>query len=124
MAVSRRLRILCTASAAVALLGACGDKDDGPPTLRVDAVDIDYDRDTYEAAPGPATLEFRNRGSLAHNIVFRDAPGAPVASGIEEFLPAGADATYEVDLVPGEYAFYCSVPGHEAAGMVGTLVVG
>ena len=33
--------------------------------------------------------------------------------GIALFTPA----------MPGIYAFYCSVPGHRAAGMVGTLIV-
>ena len=99
------------------LFGACGDNGEGSASVRIDGVDIDYDRDVYEAEPGPTTIEFRNRGSLAHNIVFREAAGAPAASGEDDFLPAGQNATYEVELVAGEYEFYCSVPGHEAAGM-------
>jgi uncharacterized cupredoxin-like copper-binding protein len=55
--------------------------------------------------------------------VFRDVEGAPDSVGGEEFLPAGQTLNFDVELVAGEYEFYCSVPGHEAAGMVGTLVV-
>ena len=31
--------------------------------------------------------------------------------------------TIPADAEPGEYQFYCSVPGHAQAGMVGTLVI-
>lgn len=123
MGVSLRRRHLLAVVASAALLGACGD-DDGAGSLRIDGIDIDYDRDVYETAPGEATLEFRNRGSLAHNIVFREGVDAPVASGVDDFVPAGQNVDYDVVLVAGDYEFYCSVPGHEAAGMVGTLVVG
>ncbi len=105
------------------LLVGCGGGDD-TSTLRIDGVDIDYDKDVYEAEPGPITLEFRNRGALAHNIVFEEAEGAPVAAGVDDFLAAGESASYELDLTPGEFPFFCSVPGHLEAGMVGTLVVG
>jgi len=36
--------------------------------------------------------------------------------------PGGA-STVTADLKPGTYTFYCPVPGHEAAGMKGTLTV-
>jgi plastocyanin len=126
MTAPTRIRTLSiTAALAGALLvGACGaDDDGGDNTLRIDGVDIRYDSDTYESDAGPIRIEFRNRGSLAHNIVFRNAAGAPSASGEKEFVEAGKEQSFEVDLVSGEYAFYCSVPGHEAAGMVGSLVV-
>ncbi len=35
----------------------------------------------------------------------------------------GATSTVEVDLKAGEYAFYCSVPGHREGGMEGKLTV-
>ena len=35
----------------------------------------------------------------------------------------GGTRTLTLTLPPGTYTFYCSVPGHEAAGMKGTLTV-
>lgn len=46
---------------------------------------------------------------------------------IHEVLPSGStDAvtiTIPEDAEPGEYVFYCSVPGHREAGMEGTLII-
>lgn len=114
-----------TACCAVALLTGCGGDDDGTATLRIDAIDGDYDRDVYEVGPGPVTLEFRNLSSSGHNIVFRDVPGAPDAPGLRHPLMLAGESprTFELELVEGEFEFFCSVPGHERVGMVGTLVV-
>jgi uncharacterized cupredoxin-like copper-binding protein len=35
----------------------------------------------------------------------------------------GGKSVASADLKPGQYTFYCSVDGHEAAGMTGTLTV-
>jgi plastocyanin len=35
----------------------------------------------------------------------------------------GGVSTVSATLKPGKYVFYCTVPGHEAAGMKGTLIV-
>jgi uncharacterized cupredoxin-like copper-binding protein len=35
----------------------------------------------------------------------------------------GGKSTVTLKLKPGKYSFYCPVPGHEQAGMKGTLVV-
>ena len=36
---------------------------------------------------------------------------------------SGGSDTLTVKLKPGTYTFYCPVPGHEQAGMKGTLTV-
>ncbi len=106
----------------VSILAACAGDDAN--TLRIDGIDVSYEELEYEHAPGQFTLEFRNEGQLAHNIVFEPVEGGPVAAGENEYLLAGDSARYELDLRAGEYAFYCSVPGHREAGMAGTLVIG
>ena len=35
----------------------------------------------------------------------------------------GGTSKVTANLKPGTYEFYCSVPGHEAGGMKGTLTV-
>jgi uncharacterized cupredoxin-like copper-binding protein len=35
----------------------------------------------------------------------------------------GGTKSVSVNLKAGKYTFYCSVPGHRAGGMVGTLTV-
>ena len=34
-----------------------------------------------------------------------------------------ASQSKKIDLKPGKYTFYCSIPGHRAQGMEGTLTV-
>jgi len=71
------------------------------------------------ATPGRVTLRMRNAASVPHDIAIRGAGGnqvGPVVSG-------GGVSTVTATLKPGTYTFYCSVDGHEAAGMKGTLTV-
>jgi hypothetical protein len=78
--------------------------------------------------PGPSvtltvaagdTIEVANVGTADHNFTVE-------ALGIDVDLPPGESATVTIpaETAPGEYEFICNVPGHAAAGMVGTLIVG
>ncbi len=76
---------------------------------------------TATAKAGTVTIDMKNPSSS----------GVPHAIAIEgngvdqdgETVQPGGSSTVTVTLKPGTYSFYCPVPGHEAAGMKGTLVV-
>jgi len=71
------------------------------------------------APPGQLSVESPNESSVDHNI-------AVEGNGVDEVGPVvkdGGVSEVQVDLEPGEYAFYCSVEGHREGGMEGTLTV-
>jgi uncharacterized cupredoxin-like copper-binding protein len=70
------------------------------------------------AQAGTITLRSVNPQVVPHNISI-DAPD-PVEG---EVVTDGGVSEITVELEPGTYEFYCSVPGHREAGMVGTLTV-
>jgi uncharacterized cupredoxin-like copper-binding protein len=71
------------------------------------------------ATAGKVTLRMRNMSSTPHDIAIS---GAGV-SQIGPIVSGGGVSTVSASLKPGKYTFYCSVPGHRQAGMVGTLTV-
>ncbi len=72
------------------------------------------------AKAGKVTIEFVNPQSLIHDVAIEDSSGGEV--GKTELIADDSDST-TVDLKPGSYTFYCTVPGHREAGMEGTLTV-
>ncbi|HET7055295.1 MAG TPA: cupredoxin domain-containing protein, partial [Thermomicrobiales bacterium] len=62
------------------------------------------------------TLHAVNSGALPHTLTIPDV-------GDTGEVVAGASFDLNVNLPPGEYPFHCAIPGHEAAGMVGKLIV-
>ncbi|MDQ5895816.1 MAG: hypothetical protein QG596_2077 [Actinomycetota bacterium] len=79
-----------------------------------------YDTTELTAKAGKATIDFTNDSPVGHDVVVEDADGNEVASTP---VITGDSAIAEFDAKPGEYTFYCSLPGHEEAGMKGTLTV-
>jgi uncharacterized cupredoxin-like copper-binding protein len=57
---------------------------------------------------------------VEHNMTVASSSGAVVG---ETPTFHGASKTVSLNLKPGTYKFYCSVPGHRQAGMEGTLTV-
>jgi plastocyanin len=82
--------------------------------------DLAYTTTSASAKAGKVTVEFNNPQALTHDVAIEDSNGKEV--GKTELIASGEDST-TVDLEPGTYTFYCSVPGHREAGMEGTLTV-
>jgi plastocyanin len=79
-----------------------------------------YTTTSATAKPGKVTVDFINPQALTHDVAIETSSGEEV--GKTELIASGSDTT-TVDLKPGAYTFYCSVPGHRDAGMEGTLTV-
>jgi uncharacterized cupredoxin-like copper-binding protein len=68
---------------------------------------------------GSYAFEVKNDGHIPHDFVVQ-------GNGVDERTPTiqpGKSATVNVDLKPGTYDVYCSVPGHKQAGMDVKLTV-
>jgi plastocyanin len=81
---------------------------------------LSFDATTLTAASSHVTIDFTNRSPVTHNLTIANASGK-VLGATPTFN--GATKALTLDLPPGTYTFYCSVPGHEQAGMKGTLTV-
>ena len=79
-----------------------------------------YDTTTLSAGSSQVTIDFTNHSPLGHNVTIANAKGT-VLGHTPTFT--GGTKVLTLDLPPGTYTFYCSVPGHEMAGMKGTLTV-
>lgn len=82
--------------------------------------ELAYTTTKASAKAGNVTVDFNNPQSLTHDVAIEDSSGKEV--GKTELIGEGETST-SVDLKPGTYTFYCTVPGHREAGMEGTLTV-
>ena len=113
--------------ASVLVLAACGGGSDGgyvepkgPPveTLRMEAGNLFFKPKPETSPPGIIRIDLVNVQTGVHNLVLEGVPGFRV-----EVAGKGDEDSAKVELEPGTYTYYCSLPGHRAAGMEGTLTV-
>jgi uncharacterized cupredoxin-like copper-binding protein len=108
-------------------LASVGSKPKGTAKEKAGVLDIPvnaagglaYQFASAEASPGSVTVESKNPEPIGHNI-------AVEGNGLDQKGPVvqgGGVSKVTVDLKPGSYTFYCSVPGHREGGMVGKLTV-
>lgn len=142
--MKNRLVLVSLLMLTAALLAACsGSTSSNSPTeIMVQASRMTYQPAMIEVTAGqPVKLTFQNMDSVDHDLSIMEFPmvmmGAtqePMAGhdmgGLTEVpelhmaaLMNQASVLEIMPSKPGTYEFFCTVAGHKAAGMVGTLVV-
>ena len=139
--MTRRLFLLLfTVLALTVVVSACGGDDDDDaaeePAATEDTTthengggghivltadpggELSFDQTELTASAGEVTIELVNESTTPHNVEVE-------GNGVEEVSETITESTTELTLTlePGEYEFYCAVPGHREAGMEGTLTV-
>jgi plastocyanin len=139
--MTRRILLLMLAVVALSLaVAACGGDDDdeadepaaeettgdttgggGGTTLELAADPggaLAFDQTELTAPAGEVTIHLTNDAQIPHNVEVE-------GNGVEEVSDTitGSDTSLTLTLEPGEYEFYCAIPGHREGGMEGTLTV-
>ena len=96
---------------------AAGEAPDAATTQNVTSFDIYFEpKEITIPANTDVPFTLPNDGAAAHNFSIDEL-------GIDVDLPPGSTEETVINAPPGTYEYYCNVPGHKQAGMVGTLVV-
>lgn len=141
--MKRYAPLLALPLVAMALFAGCGGDDDSdspnasdtatqtqaPASDSADAAVVDlqadpsgalaYEEDSLEAKAGNVAVAFTNDAPVGHDVVF-EQDGKEVARS--QVLTGGSE-TVAFKAKPGDFTYYCSLPGHREAGMEGTLTV-
>jgi uncharacterized cupredoxin-like copper-binding protein len=144
----KKLAVLLVLALVSAALVACGDDDDSGTTTTTENTsgaaaeggqeaggegggaslefeadpngELAYTSTSETSEAGAVTIEFKNPQGLSHDVAIEDSKGETVAK--TDVIGEG-ETSAKANLKPGNYTFYCSVPGHREAGMEGTLTV-
>lgn len=86
-------------------------------TVNIEMVDIAFKPNTATIpANTPVKFVLKNTGALPHNFSIDKLH-------ISVDVDPGKTGEVTINAPAGTYQFYCNVPGHKEAGMVGTLTV-
>jgi plastocyanin len=95
-----------------------------PSRLLVEATEFRFTLSRTTVKPGPAIVQLAIRGEDPHDFKLAPAGKARTSrvASVPE-TPPGAVAEWRGTLTKGRWTLYCSLPGHEKAGMRATLTV-
>jgi plastocyanin len=91
------------------------------PHVQVSAVEYSFSLSRTSVPAGKVVLEFVNNGQDEHNLDLEAGEGPPTSAFAN--TPSKGVSTLELDMHPGSYTLFCTLPGHEAKGMKATLLV-
>lgn len=140
------LRLALTGLLLLVLASACGSAPGEAPAaahqasrvITLVATEWSFQPSHIELEAGqPVTLELVNRGAIQHDVLLEEVHAEVLGAADEHragphgvgegvHLHAGPGQTARVSFVPeesGTYTFYCTLPGHKDAGMVGTVTI-
>ena len=81
---------------------------------------LSFSPDGLDASAGNLTIEYDNPSPVSHNVAV-ELEGKTIG---ESDTISNAVATLELTGVePGEYVYFCTIPGHREGGMEGDLTV-
>jgi uncharacterized cupredoxin-like copper-binding protein len=90
--------------------------------LAADPSELAFSTTSLQAKAGNLTIDLDNPNpALPHDVCVDSQSGSEL--GCSEQVTNGATTLTLDNLKPGKYTFFCNVPGHEEAGMKGTLTV-
>lgn len=90
-------------------------------SVTVQVIDNSFRLAELSIAAGTEVV-FENRGRNDHNVLPKGDPtGSAWGVQKEQFAPGASYA--HVFTEPGTYAYYCSIHGTDAVGMVGSITV-
>ena len=114
-----KARILAVLAASALGLGVLAANSVAATSLSLKSVGAccKYDKKALVAKAGKITITFTNNsGPVKHDVAIKGNKKSAQITG-------GKSTKLTVTLKKGTYTFYCTVPGHEAAGMKGVLKV-
>jgi plastocyanin len=118
----RRNRIIAGAAVVAGGVGSAVITSGAPArpnatyTVNAAKTGLKFSTSTVRAKAGSVTLRMGNPSSFPHAIGIK-------GKGKGKTVKKGGTSTYTTTLKKGTYTFYCPVPGHEAGGMKGKLIV-
>ncbi|MBV6450863.1 MAG: hypothetical protein MHPDNHAH_01590 [Anaerolineales bacterium] len=132
----------------VFLLAACGGVSKPVTEIKLEATDFAFNPLSATVPVGkPITVTVKNDGSVEHDFVIAkinvadvvtEGDGMDMGHDMSDMGHDMGDMEYDLHISTpvgetsaltftpteaGEYEFFCSVPGHKEAGMIGKLIV-